>query len=115
MNKAIPEFYMRFMVENSKDQGKLFRAAKKLLTTENKLSFLDHVDKDKLTNETAELMKFLDAMEIHVNETHSNISLGFEQRPESFYPLTKSDVCALIQKSAKKSCMLDPMPTSLVT
>ena len=60
-------------------------------------------------------MKFLDAMEIHVNETHSNISLGFEQRPESFYPLTKSDVCALIQKSAKKSCMLDPMPTSLVT
>ena len=54
MNKAILEFYMRFMVENSKDQGKLFRAAKKLLTTENKLSFLDHVDKDKLTNETAE-------------------------------------------------------------
>ena len=53
MNKAIPEFYMRFMVENSKDQGKLFRAAKKL-TTENKLSFLDHVDKNKLTNEIAE-------------------------------------------------------------
>lgn len=53
MNKAIREFYMRFMVENSKDQGKLFRAAKKL-TTENKLSFLDHVDKNKLTNEIAE-------------------------------------------------------------
>lgn len=47
-------------------------------------------------------MKFLDAMEIHVNETHGNISLGFEQRPESFHPLTKGDVCALIQKSAKK-------------
>ena len=44
---------MRFMAENSKDQGKLFRAAKKL-TTENKLSFLDHVDKNKLTNEIAE-------------------------------------------------------------
>lgn len=60
-------------------------------------------------------MKFLDAMEIHVNETHGNISLGFEQRLGSFHPLTKGDVCALIQKSAKKSCMLDPMPTSLVT
>ena len=50
-----------------------------------------------------------------MNETHGNISLGFEQRPESFHPLTKGVVCALIQKSAKKSCMLDPMPTSLVT
>ena len=27
------------MEENSKDQGKLFRAVKKLLTAENKLSF----------------------------------------------------------------------------
>ena len=54
MNKAICEFYMQFMVENSKDQGKLFRAVKKLLKTENKLSFLDHVDKNKLTNEIAE-------------------------------------------------------------
>ena len=61
------------------------------------------------------LKEFLDAMEIHVNETHCNISLGFEQRLESFHPLTKGDVCAFIQKSAKKSCMLDPMPTSLVT
>ena len=50
-----------------------------------------------------------------MNETHCNISLGFEQRLESFHPLTKGDVCAFIQKSAKKSCMLDPMPTSLVT
>ena len=53
MNKAICEFYMQFMVENSKDQGKLFRAKKKLLTTENKLSFLHHVVKNKLTNEIA--------------------------------------------------------------
>lgn len=32
-----------------------------------------------------------------------------------FRPLIESDVLVLIQKSAKKSCMLDPMPTSLVT
>ena len=32
----------------------------------------------------------------------------------SFCPLTESDVSALIKKSAKKSCLLDPMPTSLV-
>ena len=34
---------------------------------------------------------------------------------ESFCPLIEGDVLVLIQKSAKKSCMLDPMPTSLVT
>ena len=32
----------------------------------------------------------------------------------SLHPLTESDVCALIQKSAEKSCLMDPMPTSLV-
>ena len=32
----------------------------------------------------------------------------------AFHVLTDSDVCALIQKSAKKTCPLDPMPTSLV-
>ena len=30
------------------------------------------------------------------------------------YSLTESDVSALIKKSAKKSCLMDPMPTSLV-
>ena len=32
----------------------------------------------------------------------------------SFQPLAENDVSALIRKSAKKSCPLDPMPTSLV-
>ena len=32
----------------------------------------------------------------------------------SFQPLSENDVSALIRKSAKKSCPLDPMPTSLV-
>lgn len=34
---------------------------------------------------------------------------------ESFCPLIEGDVLVLIQKSAKKSYMLDPMPTSLAT
>ena len=39
INKARHEFCTKFMEENSKDQGKLFRAVKKLLTAENKPSF----------------------------------------------------------------------------
>jgi len=31
-----------------------------------------------------------------------------------FQPLTEDNVYALIQKSAKRSCALDPMPTPLV-
>ena len=57
----------------------------------------------------------IDSLKIPVIETHGNISLGVEQMLESFRPLIESDVLVLIQKSAKKSCMLDPMPTSLVT
>ena len=54
-------------------------------------------------------------MKILVIETHGNISLGVEQILESFCPLIEGDALVLIQKSAKKSCMQDPMPTSLVT
>ena len=32
----------------------------------------------------------------------------------AFHPLTDSDVCNLILKSAKKSCLMDIVPTSLV-
>ena len=54
-------------------------------------------------------------MKIPAIETHGNISLGVEQMLESSCPLIEGDALVLIQKSAKKSCMLDPMPTSLVT
>ena len=39
MNKTRHKFYTKFMEENSKDQGKLFRVVMKLLKVENKLSF----------------------------------------------------------------------------
>lgn len=32
----------------------------------------------------------------------------------AFHPVTDSDVCNLILKSAKKSCLMDIVPTSLV-
>ena len=36
------------------------------------------------------------------------------QRIYEFRQLSCGDVCSLIQKSAKKTCTLDPMPTSMV-
>ena len=92
MSKARDEFYTQFMEENSEDQGKLFSAAKELLAVENKLSFPDHLDKNKLANKAAQFFVIkvdgipseIDSMKILVTETHGNISLGIEQRLESF-------------------------------
>ena len=53
MSKARNEFYTQFMEENSEDQGRLFSAAKELLAVENKLSFPDHLDKNKLATKAA--------------------------------------------------------------
>ena len=91
MSKARNEFYTQFMEENSEDQGKLFSAAKELLAVENKLSFPDHLDK-KLATKAAKFFVIkvdgipsdIDSMKILVTETHGNISLGIEQRLESF-------------------------------
>ena len=92
MSKARNEFYTQFMEENSEDQGKLFSAAKELLAVENKLSFPDHLDKNKLATKAAKFFVIkvdgipsdIDSMKILVTETHGNISLGIEQRLESF-------------------------------
>ena len=92
MSKARDEFYTQFMEENSEDQGKLFSAAKELLAVENKLSFPDHLDKNKLANKAAKFFVIkvdgipseIDSMKILVTETHGNISLGIDQRLESF-------------------------------
>ena len=59
---------------------------------ENKLSFPDHPDKKKLANKAAKFFVIkadaipseIHSMEIPATETHGNISLGIEQRLESF-------------------------------
>ena len=59
---------------------------------ENKLSFPDHRDKNKLANKAAKFFVIkVDAipseiysMKTPATETHGNISLGIEQRLESF-------------------------------
>ena len=40
--------------------------------------------------------------------------VGPDKQLSAFKPLSESDVFKLIQKSTKKTCPLDPMPTSLV-
>ncbi|RMX57339.1 hypothetical protein pdam_00024261, partial [Pocillopora damicornis] len=90
MSKARNEFYTQFMEENSEDQGKLFSAAKELLAVENKLSFPDHLDKNKLANKAAKFFVIkvdgipseIDSMKILVTETHEFASHNMQQSAE---------------------------------
>jgi len=51
MNIARKEFYADFIAENSSDQGKLSRVAKKLLSKKEVPSFLEYVDNSALVND----------------------------------------------------------------
>ena len=110
--------------ENSVDQGRLFRATKRLLARTDELSFPDYHEKtalaydinDFFVRKITRIRADIDATEVDdtvptesgVGDLCTCLSLS------SFCPLTESDVSALIKKSAKKSCLMDPMPTSLV-
>ena len=58
MNAAKKDFYTNFFAENSMDQGKLFRAAMKLLAKKEVPSFPGYADKSVLANDIG---KFLSA------------------------------------------------------
>ena len=124
MNASRKTFYADFISENSTDQGKLFRAAKKLLSMKEELCFPNYSDKTILVNDTTDF--FVSKIDtIRSNIDASSLSCSKETVPEdfeigpqkvlsSFKPLTEAAICKLIQSSAKKSCALDPMPTPLV-
>ena len=51
MNVAKKNFYTNFIAENSMDQGKLLRTAKKLLAKKKVPSFPGYLDKSVLAND----------------------------------------------------------------
>ena len=124
MNQARQVFYTNFIDENSVDQGRLFRATKRLLVRTDESSFPDYHEKTALANnindffvrKITKIRADIDATDVdNTVPTESGVGdLCTCSSLSSFYSLTESDVSALIKKSAKKSCLMDPMPTSLV-
>ena len=126
MNKARREYYSTFMKENSGDQQKLFGAAKSLLGVKDELCFPDHLDKTVLANDIARF--FIRKVECIRNDIYSicvipsdrdlitvdKPILNTRQVLDSFKILDHCEVYDIIQRSAKNSCALDPMPTNLV-
>ena len=121
MNQARQAFYTNFIDENSADQGRLFQGTKKLLTRNDDLSFPEYHDKKALANDInvffvrkiARIRADIDATDVD-DAVPIDSDVGDGSTLSAFHPLAESDVCTLIQKSAKKTCPLDPMPTSLV-
>ena len=125
MNQARREFYTDFIEENSADQGRLFKAAKKLLGKSDKLSFPDCHDKVALANGIGKFFvrkidrihSDIEAMDLDQSARDAvpnDLEVDDTQTFSDFQPLTEGKVYALIQTSAKRSCALDPMPTPLV-
>ena len=104
----------------------MFNAAKKLLGIKNEPLFAEHLDKTIIANDIGRY--FVTKVENIRNEidatliSQSACDLVPPDKPvvdssvilRSFRSLSEQDIYDLIQKSAKKSCVLDPLPTTLV-
>ena len=115
------------MEENGSDQGKLFKSANSLLGIKESLApfYPDHLDNMLLANDIANIfVKKIDNIHSQITSMKVNASDTALVPPDlmvdesktlcSFPCLTESDVRAIITKSAKKSCKLDPLPSSLL-
>ena len=121
MNKARQEFYTHFLEENSSNQKKLFNAPNKLLGERKQLRFPEHINKTMLANDIGRyfLRKIerirTDSIHLHPQDQDLVPSDGVTNRTlNSFNNLSEHNVSDLINNSAKKSCVLDPMPTCLI-
>ena len=123
INVARKEFYTDFIAENSSDQGKLFRATKKLQAKKEVPSFPEYVDNSALVNDIGRY--FIRK----INTIRSSIDAALDPSVGALLPddpvvgptkqlwefqsLDEGQVSELIQKCSKKSCPSDPAPTSL--
>ena len=123
-HEAKRKFFTDFVEDNSSDQGRLFRATRTLLgKNDSTLSFPDYDDKSLLVNDIArffarKIMRIRDQIDSTVFADMDTVSddpiVSDAKILSEFKPLSEADILALIQKSSKKTCNLDPMPTKLV-
>ena len=125
MNDARITFYQDFIEKNSTDQRKLFIAAKTLLYQGDQRSvFPPCVDKlrfanqmgqyfvEKIRNNHSKLDNLAFTLPIDPHDSGADVQPIVAQF-NVFTALSEDDVRLLIHDSSKKSCSLDPLPTSV--
>ena len=123
MNQARCEYYTSHIQENSSNLRKLFQSTKALLCDAKDISFPSG-DPDRLANDFGSF--FVQKIE-RINSSLADLSVQSQPPPyvdehsacadgrfTSFKSLTQDQVRMLIDKAPKKSCQLDPVPTSIV-
>lgn len=122
MNTARREFVKEFIDKNSSNPRDLFMATKKLLKHDHVVPFPPSNNLLTLANEMgtffidkirtihAKLDELTSSAEVFSDDTESWSGALMDH----FKPLSEGDVRKLIEGFPKKSCILDPMPTSLV-
>ena len=125
-NKARWDFQSEFMFENGADQRKLFNAAEKLLGMKDEPLLAEHLDKTIISNDIGRcFVRKVENIRNEIDATPISQSdrdlvppdkpvVGANIIPRSFRNLSEQNIYDLIQKSVKKSCVLDPLPTTLV-
>ena len=123
LNNARTAFYKDFIEENSGDQGKLFRATKRLLGQDSGVQFPPHDDEYLLANamgnffvkKVSDIRLDLDvAARGSSGSSKNDFDRPVRESVSEFKLLNDDDVLQLVKKCAMKHCALDPMPTPLV-
>ena len=112
INVSKKNFYTNFIVENSMDQGKLFRTAKKLLAKKKVPSFPGYVDKSVLANDMGTFfIRKIESIRSDIDKVvnsrpnmvlQEDLEVGPEKALLAFHPLSEDEVLKLVRQSAKK-------------
>ena len=115
------EKYLSQKIENSIDSKSFYHSTNQILGKTNQTIFPNDIPKDKLPetfsnffNEKIETIRQkLDEEKTKHNPLYADSSYS-DSCFSSFHPVTQEEVKRIISKSSKKSCFLDPIPTSLL-
>ena len=120
MNKACTNYYENLIDENSSDQAKFFKVTKHL-TESNETHLPPHSNTVALANDFDNY--FVDKIEVIRFGFPDSHDVSYQSKTVdqqdcnpfvNFNILSEEVVCDIILKSSKKTCALDPMPTSLI-
>ena len=123
MKRARTTYYTDLIQGSSDDSRRLFKCAKSLFNQEADLTFPGYNDKTKLANDIGKFFaQKIERIRTALDTAASNLCptateplyTSCPTQLTSFTELSEEDVKGLIGRSSKKTCSLDPMPTSLV-
>ena len=121
ITKARCEFLKDFIGRNSFNQKNLFLATKRLLKQDHEVPFPPFKDKLTFANQMGSFFvekiktihSKLDGLSSSLPVISNNNAKSWSGTwMDQFKPLSECEVRRLIESSAKKTCILDPMPTS---